>query len=181
MVRPEDFTRMVDATLPAVSRYALRRTPSSADAEEVVAETFAVAWRRRHDMPDVAAALPWLYAVARRVLANGRRSARRWDRLQAKAGGLRAAEPANPDQIADGQPIRDALARLPEADAELLRLLAWEQLSHAEAALVLDTTENAVALRASRARRKLAEMLDDRSSNVVDMEGRATRRRTDVG
>lgn len=185
MVRPnDDFTQMVDLTLPDISRYALRRAANAADAEDVVAETYAIAWRRRHELPAGPDALPWLYGVARRVLANSRRGTRRWDRLRSKVAGQRSPTPsgaaAEPDGIVERQPVLDALRRLPGADAELLRLLTWEQLTHAEAAAVLGTSENAVALRASRARRKLAGILDDRFEPLEDMDGRATTRRGDA-
>lgn len=53
-----------------VLAYAMRRSPNAADAEDVVAETFIVAWRKIDSVP--AEPVPWLYAVARRVLANQR-------------------------------------------------------------------------------------------------------------
>jgi RNA polymerase sigma-70 factor (ECF subfamily) len=154
---------MVDATLPDVSRYALRRAGSPADAEDAVAEVYAIAWRTWDHIPAEPDTLPWLYGVARKVLANSRRSVNRRDRLRAKLSGQRAVVPPvapHPEAVVEQAPILQAIARLPAADAELLRLLAWEQLSHAEAALAMGTSENAVALRASRARRRLAEILE---------------------
>lgn len=53
--------------------YALRRVAHPEDAADVVAETFLVAWRRRHDIPADDEARLWLYGVARRVLANHHR------------------------------------------------------------------------------------------------------------
>lgn len=189
MVRLEDrdagdFDRLVNATLPALSRYALRRAATATDAEDVVAEVYAIAWRKCQDIPAGDQALLWLYGVARRVLANSRRGGRRWDRLKSKIGGQRVAAPEAPDGFVDRQPVLDALGRLPTRDAEVLRLLTWEQLSQAEAAAALGLSENAVALRASRARKRLAELLDeseidDRSSPLEDMEGRANLRRSD--
>jgi len=113
MVRHDDFTLMVDRTLADVSRYALRRAPSRADAEDAVAETYAVAWRKRHQIPGEPETLPWLYGVARRTLANGRRSGNRWDRLRAKASGQRPTSYApDPDGIVTRQPVLDALTKL---------------------------------------------------------------------
>jgi RNA polymerase sigma-70 factor (ECF subfamily) len=177
MTDSQEFARLVDRTMADVSRYALRRAPTAADAEDAVAETYAVAWRRRQSIPDEPSAVPWLFGVCRNVLANQRRSHGRWARLVHRVGGLRDTGAApDPDTAADVDPIRRALGTLPDTDAELLRLLAWEQLSQAEAGVVLGMSENAVALRASRARRKLRAALDDRSGAVVDMKGRATER-----
>jgi RNA polymerase sigma-70 factor (ECF subfamily) len=145
-----------------VARFALRRTRSAADADDVISETFLVAWRRRHVVPEPPEDLLWLYGVARNVLANAARGARRQERLWARL----AAEPVTVAADPPSEPLADvacALAALPSADAELLRLLAWEGLTHGEAAVVLGTTENAVALRASRARRALRARLTDQA------------------
>ncbi len=140
----------------AVLAYALRRTPIEADAEDAVADTFAVAWRKVRDLPHEAAELPWLLAIARRIVANQRRGSGRRLRL-----GLRlwaeprpVAHPPTPDS-----PALDALERVPPNDRELLRLLAWEGLSQAEAGVVLGISANAVAIRLHRARRRFADEL----------------------
>jgi RNA polymerase sigma-70 factor (ECF subfamily) len=138
-----------------VLAYARRRCAEPADADDVVAETFTIAWRRVRDIPDEP--LPWLYGVARRVLANQRRGRQRWlallDRLR--------REPADvPTPPADGgERVRAAMARLRPQDQEVLRLAAWEGLTHAEVATVLGVSANAAAIRLHRARRHLAAEL----------------------
>lgn len=160
--------RVLEETQEHLLRYALRRA-SPEDAEDVVADTYLVAWRRRDVVPDPPEELLWLYGVARRQLANRRRSLARLHRLRLRIAHEPVVSVAEPD---DGDlraiEVREALGRLPGADAEVLRLLAWEGLSQREAAAVLGATENAVALRASRARRRLASMLD-RSGGDADM------------
>lgn len=140
----------------AVLGYVLRRVPIEADAEDAVAEVFSIAWRRFDRAPAPGDALPWLLAIARRVLANHHRSeARRW-RLTLR---LRA-QPRDPMvPVARETPASEALGRLRPADRELLRLLAWEGLSQAEAGLVLGISENAVAIRLHRARKRFAAEL----------------------
>ena len=77
-----------------------------------------------------------------------------------RLSGQPAAPP--PDPADEGDPaLADALARLRPAEQELLRLWAWEDLAPADIALVLGTTTNAVNIRLHRARRRLAELLDD--------------------
>jgi len=49
-----------------VLRYFVRRLDVRADAADLLAETFLIAWRRLDDIPD-GHPLPWLYGVARRV------------------------------------------------------------------------------------------------------------------
>jgi RNA polymerase sigma-70 factor (ECF subfamily) len=141
----------------AVLRYAMRRTESAADAEDVAAETFTICWRRLEVVP-VDQPLPWLYAVARRVLANQRRGRGRLERLISV---LRSPDVATPAKLGDDldTPVFHALASLSRADQELLRLVAWEELGHAEIAQVLGISSNAVAIRLHRARARFAEAL----------------------
>lgn len=152
----ERFRGLFDNFYRPLCVYARRRA-NPADADDIVADTFAVAWRRLHDIP-VGSELPWLYAVARRTLANRRRGAARYLRLQ----GRLSAEPA--PVTADASPndaVRAALGRLSAADQEVLRLAAWEELGAAEIAIVLGCTPNAAALRLSRARQRFRLLLTE--------------------
>ena len=141
----------------AVLAYAMRRTKTLADAEDIAAETFTIAWRKFASIP-VAEPLPWLYAVARRVVANHRRGNGRRERLAAL---LRVQDDATPLRAGDdlGGPVFAALASLSTADQELLRLIAWEELGNQQIAAVLGITANAVAIRLHRARARFAEAL----------------------
>ncbi|MES2210052.1 MAG: sigma-70 family RNA polymerase sigma factor [Chloroflexota bacterium] len=138
-----------------VLAYVLRRVEPEADAEDVVAETFMIAWRRLADLPSAERALPWLLAVARRVAANRRRGSRRWsaviDRLR--------NQPQMPSGPIPESPATEALSRLRPDDQELLRLIAWDGLSHAEVGEVIGISSNAVAIRLHRARRRFATEL----------------------
>ena len=147
-----------------VLAYAMRRTDSPADAEDVVSETFAVAWRRVDRMPPPDEALPWLIAIARRVAANRRRSGRRFGMLLDR---LRQA-PARPAVPIPSSPASEALMALPPADQELLTLLAWDGLSQAEAGAVLGISANAVAIRLHRARKRFASELDAIMKGIDD-------------
>ena len=134
----------------AVAAFALRRVPAPADADDIVAETFLVAWRRFGEAP--ADLRPWLFGVARHVLRHHYRSAQRRDALSARlAGALAASEPARPS----AGWLADALPRLSEADRDVLTLTAWEGLTHGEAGAVLGCSPGAVAVRLHRARRRL--------------------------
>lgn len=143
----------------AVLAYAMRRTSTLADAEDAAAETFTIAWRRLDDIPEDAA-LPWLYGVARRVLANQRRSTSRRDRLAA-ALGRGEDDVRTPLRLGDDvdAPAFRALATLSAADQEVLRLVAWEELGNQAIAEVLGITPNAVAIRLHRARQRFAAAL----------------------
>jgi len=138
---------------PAVFGYAARRVGRD-EAADAAAEVFTVAWRRLGRVPSEPEALPWLYGVARRVVANQERAANRRLRLEARlaAGGAAAVAGPGPTVV----DVEAALRRLGRADREVLRLAAWEELQPAEIAAVLGCSANAAAVRLHRARQRLA-------------------------
>ncbi len=146
------FEALFDAHERPVLAYAARRLARRSDAEDVVSETFAVAWRRLDDVP--ADALPWLLATARRVVANQNRGERRRTALREAIGRER------PDTSDDDHGLVEALASLREGDREALLLVAWEGLTHAQAAAVIGCSASAFAARHARARRRLASALE---------------------
>jgi RNA polymerase sigma-70 factor (ECF subfamily) len=157
IVPGDRFEHLFEAHHRALLAYAARRCPSVTDAEDVVADVFLVAWRRLDDVPAGDTALPWLYGVARRTITNQRRSTKRRTNLQARLE--QTAERPVADATPDTEPALDALARLKADDQELLRLVAWEELSHAEIAAMLGISVNAVAIRLHRARARFEQAL----------------------
>lgn len=162
------FSRLYREHGRAVLAYALRRVAEREDAADVVAETFLIAWRRLGEVPPDAEARLWLYAVARRVLANLQRTERRRTRLgQRLAESLRielASAPA--PQGAATEALR-AMAALGEEDRELLLLVSWEELAPNQAAKVLGISALAARSRLHRARRRLRALLEERESSAV--------------
>lgn len=153
-----------------VFAYCLRR--ASADrADDAVAETFMTAWRRIDDIPEGDGALPWLLAVAFRVLGHQWRGASRRSRLAEKLAATGVVPvPAPEDYIVvnhDSEQILEALSRLKVRDQEILRLSIWEELNHAEIALILGVSEEAIRKRLSRARKSLAHEYDRLEHSVI--------------
>jgi RNA polymerase sigma-70 factor (ECF subfamily) len=141
-----------------LQRYARRRLPLEA-VDDLVAEALTVLWRRLDDIPDDAE-LPWAYAVARRCIANRRRSTDRHGRLLGRLAAARSTESVDADAAPAGDsPVARAIAALGAADAGLLRLWAWEQLEPREIAVVLGITANAASIRLHRAKSRLKEQL----------------------
>lgn len=136
---------------PAVEAYARRRAPSL--AEDVVAETFLVCWRRLDRVP--ADALPWLYAVARKTLANQRRGERR------AALPLPASRTTADVELPTDPVLARAFAGLRPRDREVLTLVAWERLSPADAARVLGCSTVSCRVRLHRAKQRLARRLEE--------------------
>jgi RNA polymerase sigma-70 factor (ECF subfamily) len=152
---------MVDAHASSVRRYLYRRLIGSADpastADDLTADVLVVAWRRRDDVPE-GAELPWLYAVARRVLANYRRSPR--EVLVADLGELDAIDEADPAEIvSDDAALASAWRSLSPRDREVLRLVAWEGLNGAQLATALGISEGGAAAALSRARSRFEQSL----------------------
>jgi RNA polymerase sigma-70 factor (ECF subfamily) len=150
-----------------VLAYAMRRARSLEDAEDVAAETFTIAWRKLDAIPRDEP-LPWLYAVARRVLANHRRGLGRRERLAALLRVDDVVTPVRAGEDVDG-PVFAALASLSAADQELLRLVAWEELGNQGIATVLGITANAVAIRLHRVRARFAAALAEKPD--ADLKG----------
>lgn len=155
------FREMYTRHYPDVVRYGLRRLDGLTAAEELAQEVFLVAWRRPAEVP--AKELPWLYGVARRLLANhwrARRAAPTFAELTDTAALDRH------DGVVRLVDVRSALARLSEDDQEILRLIGWEQLSLTEAALVLGCGLAAAKVRVHRARRRLTALLRDQPEKI---------------
>ena len=161
----DHFERVYRECGTAVLGYALRRTASREDALDVVAETFATAWRRRTDLPrEPDEARPWLFGIARNCLANSARSSGRAGRL-----GERLAATFDPgavpdpavlhEQSADVRRLGTALLALSEEDRELLTLVAWEELTPTQLAAALDLSAGTVRVRLHRARARLRALL----------------------
>lgn len=172
--RRDRFEEVAPGLIEPLRRFLARRT-DPATAEDVLAETLLVCWRRAEDLPEEP--LPWAYAVARNCLRNAERSTRRQERVAARIMAVDPpAEVAEEESDHDGALVREALARLRPDDAELLRLWAWERLEPAQIATVLGITANAASVRLHRARAKLADQLRKTGAGAGHEESREGRR-----
>jgi RNA polymerase sigma-70 factor (ECF subfamily) len=152
------FESVFDAYSAQVAAY-LRRRVSPEIADDVLADTFLVAWRRVDSMP--ARPLPWLLGIAHRTLANHLRGRRRQAAL---VGRLRdVARSAREQSLGESETldVLEALQRLRPNDQEVLMLTAWEGLRAAEAAEVLGCSEGAFRARLYRARTRMERLLAD--------------------
>lgn len=152
------FRAIFDLAYAPLCRYARHRGLSGPDAEDLVAQTLEIAWRRIGEVPE-AEPLPWLYAVARNLWRN---QARRDRRRQVLLPRFLAAPPdparGDPAALTPGE-IRAALDSLSDRDQEVLRLVAWDGLTPAQTAAVLGCTPATARTRLHRARVRLAAQL----------------------
>ena len=142
---------------PAVIAYARRRVPSDA-ADDVVASTFLVAWRRVEEIP--ADSLPWLLAVARNVIATQRRGSRRRSALRLRLEHAKAGSVSSPPADEPAAKVAAALGRLSPNDREAITLIAWDGLRPAQAAAVFGQSPAAFRVRLHRAKRRLRRELE---------------------
>ncbi len=167
--RRERFEALFDRFHPEVRAYVLRRAPQ-AIVEDIVSETFLVAWRALDSVPEEP--LPWLYGVARRTLANHRRGHRRAAALSARLTRTLGPPPEQEGTVSEEvEPqLRDALLALTVREREALLLVAWEGLSPAQAASALGCSSAAFRVRLHRARGRLAQLLERSSSEAAQAE-----------
>jgi RNA polymerase sigma factor (sigma-70 family) len=144
----------------AVWSYVWRRA-DVALVDDVVAETFTVAWRRLDQVP--VDARPWLLGVARRVLATKLRSERRRGLLRERLE-LEAVVQRGGDAGEGAGSVAEALSRVSETDREAITLIAWDGLTPAQAARVVGQTAGAFRVRLHRAKRRLRQELERSSA-----------------
>lgn len=174
--RRERFDDLFAAFGPDVVAYCRWQSDSTSDAQDAASEVFLTAWRRLDDVPDGDAGRIWLYATARRVLANQRRSSRRrvalQDRLIDEAATARANEAPDPAL----ELVHEALRRLGRRDREVLLLAEWEGLSPAEIGAVLGCLTVTARGRLHRARRRFRAAFEELSSTSAPQPTRLPRR-----
>lgn len=159
---PEEFAALFRAHLPEVSRFLARRV-SPEQVEDLAADLFELAWSKRDSIP-TGLELPWLYKSARYLIANLQRKTANRNRILALFEEPVAAPSAESIALADLS-LAQAWKELNPQEREVLSLWAWEGLDHKEIALSLELSANAAAIRLSRAKKHLQELLADSENN----------------
>jgi RNA polymerase sigma-70 factor (ECF subfamily) len=160
------FERLYDANYKDIYAFVYRRVASrDSEVGDIVSEVFTTAWRRLDDVPDASEERPWLFGVARLCVQNHfRRGQGRLRLISRLISERHRAEIAETDADSRQMRLRSALVTLRPRDREVLALVYWDGLSHAEAASVLGCSVNAVALRVSKAKVRLQARLGESTS-----------------
>jgi RNA polymerase sigma-70 factor (ECF subfamily) len=132
-------------------------------ADDVVSDTFLVAWRRLEAVP--ADPLPWLLGVARNVVQERHRDAARQLRLRSQASAEVEGDVA--EAVTDRAATLAALDALRPADREILTLVGWHGLSAGEAAQVLGCATATFLVRLHRARRRFELAFAEQSAVAI--------------
>ncbi|MFI1992537.1 RNA polymerase sigma factor [Actinoplanes sp. NPDC020271] len=162
---PEEFAAMFDRHAPHIHRYLARRLGDQV-ADDLVAETFLTAFRRRDTFrPGPHGARPWLYGIATHLISQHRRDEARALRLQ-HAVPPQADAFCHADQVAADvtaaalrDALTDALAALSDSDRDVLLLIAQEELTYEQVATALEIPVGTVRSRMHRARSVLKAAL----------------------
>lgn len=162
----ERFTALYEDTYQQILAYVLRRTSDRQDADDVVASTYLVAWRRLENALDNDNPLPWLYGVAYKTLSNQRRVQRRASAAVDRV--IQHREMPNSGAVEDWVGARQELAEVMRAldslnsrDQEVLRLAGFEGLEPSEIAVAMGVSARKARNDIYRARERLRAALDE--------------------
>jgi RNA polymerase sigma factor (sigma-70 family) len=165
IVNPLAFERLFEESFSSIHRFIARRVGTPL-ADDLAAETFAIAFRRRATfVAGRGSPRSWLYGIAMNLIRNHWRTEQHLLFLDARLR-VEAEYRENP-MLSDerlsaalaASHIANALAALNREQREVILLHAWAELSHDEIAVALDIAPGTVRSRLSRARASMAEQL----------------------
>jgi len=149
-----EFEELYRTTVRDLFAYVERR--SHGDAEDLVAEIYAVAWKRQADLPTAMFRRAWLFGVARILVAADARHRAQEGAAHLSAANLAAASDTEVQESDAAAVVRLAMAELSASDREVLQLVEWERLTAAELAVTLGVRPGTARVRLHRARQALA-------------------------
>lgn len=161
MDKESRFRALFSENYRQLARYGRHRGLNAEEADDLIANTFEVVWRRFESVPDGDGAVLWLYGIAFNQLRNLRRSKRRQTRLVARI--LPVTSMSDQSELSDIplEAIRAALQALSFDDREVILLVAGEGLSADEVGVVLGCGGATARSRLHRARKRLATVLEE--------------------
>tara|TARA_Y100000741_G_scaffold83497_1_gene61364 strand:+ start:1247 stop:1858 length:612 start_codon:yes stop_codon:yes gene_type:complete len=166
----ERFRVLYDESYEDLWRYIQRRSISTEEARDTLSEVFLVAWKRLEDVPVGKEARLWLFGVARNLLKASWRKRKRSKDLVVRIGNEMSTRGSTDTELDTSGVLKivKALQFLSENDQEILRLVAWEKLSHKEISVVFGCSENAASIRIHRARVRLTKVMQtDKSFSEI--------------
>lgn len=173
LAEPEMFAQLYDRHAARLHRYVLRRLGAGL-ADDVVGETFLIAFRRRESYDTARPeAHPWLYGIAANVISKYRRTELRAYRALARTGVDPVAESwtdmvdGQVTAAAQGVPLAEALRALNDGDRHVLLLVAWADFTYDEVATALGIPVGTVRSRLNRARKKMRAALGGSDPTLI--------------
>lgn len=162
----QEFTSFYRENYEDLLRFVRRRAQPQA-VDDIVGDTFLVAWRRRADLP--AEARPWLFRTARNSMLNAHRGFNRQTALAVRIGARAVPDHGIGPEISldDRIDLQTAWRALAASDQEILALTVWDELPQSEAAAVIGCSRAAYSMRLNRAKRRLADLLGVTSPSLA--------------
>ncbi|HEY5437287.1 MAG TPA: RNA polymerase sigma factor [Acidimicrobiales bacterium] len=163
------FRLLYERNYEPITAYVRRRVRRADGSDaDIVADVFVVAWRRMLDVPEHTKELPWLYGVARNLVANHFRSVQRSNALTDR---IAIEERVGGEEMSGASDleirVRRAVEHLSDIDREIFRLIHWEELTHEEVGVSVGITTKAVERRLARARTKVRDYLNSLDTFVT--------------
>jgi RNA polymerase sigma-70 factor, ECF subfamily len=161
------FGLLYERHLPALYRYLSGRVGTREEAEDLASDVFQLAWRNRGTYRGHGTVRAWLFAIARRRLADHYRRAEITLALEPRHQDVRDQEVSPEEALIDDehtQRLRQLLERLTAEKQEILRLRFGAELTYAEIAVVIGKREDAVKKMAYRALEHLRGSMADASN-----------------
>ncbi|MFB6705748.1 RNA polymerase sigma factor [Streptomyces sp. NPDC056333] len=175
----EAFADLYDRYARTVYHHACRLTGDLSAAEDVMSETFLVAWRTREQVdPEGGPLGPWLLGIATNRARNHRRGVGRRLAFLARQPKPKETEDfaeafaERLDQQRELAAVREVLDQLRQPEREVLALCVWAGLDYAQAAAALDVPVGTVRSRLSRARARLRSLAGERLAEDRLSQGR---------
>ena len=167
MTQEARFQALFEEHYRAVARFVRMRGHGSADADDLIAGTFEVAWRQMDKVPEGREALPWLLGVARNLSRNARRKAQREASFvnELSSTTVSWAEMPIEDRAASAE-VMGALVQLKPVDRDLILLVAWDELTPSEAGQVLGLRPVTARSRLHRARQRMSALLEESTASA---------------
>ena len=162
-------------------RYAYRLTHQSADAEDLVQETYLLAQRKLHQLRDPDRAMTWLFRILRnRWIRQCDRAASKNEQLAESLDQTVSGPEVDLDVSLDAQTVMTQLNALPDEFRDPLLLFYFEQFRYREIAEILDCPVGTVMSRLSRGKALLRQQLTNETDDELSEDASDTQARDQV-
>ena len=164
-MRSSELRPVLKRLMPPLYRFCLHLVRDPHLAEDLAQDTMRKAWTHRRRLRDEHGATPWLFTIARNAWMDDRRRAKIRNRSARRLADRAIQDPPPPDSALSHDDevaaVLEAMDALPQRQRDVLFCSALEGLSHAQIALVLGISIDAVKASLSLARKRVADVVDN--------------------
>ena len=162
------FGQQVEATIPALRRYARALTRDSDIADDLVQDTMERGWKKLSSWQRGSDMRAWLFGIMHNLYVDSLRARR----LQTTTLDEKTPHPAQADHTArlEIRDLESALALLPVEQREILLLVGLEGMTYDQVAGALGLPLGTVMSRLSRGREKLRILMEGRAAPSAPLQ-----------